>query len=268
MIKVTGAGGFIGQAIINYCVQQEIPVVGYSRSVSSEFIERIDSYENIPAGGRLIHLAEEKVASQVSELIGQKQVKLSRFLSQIKFDNIVYVSSASVYSSSPDLIEVDSPNYSTSLYSKFKRQSENFFLENGFSVARLSNVYGSNMYGENLFSTIISQATCREIKIFTLNSVRDYIWVEDAARQLVELAISSLSGKFHISTGNATSVEEVIRVSCDLHGNTDYKIVEIKPVCEFSKIVLSNKKTLRLLNLEEPTRIEVGLEKIIKGLNP
>lgn len=265
IIKVSGATGFIGKAVLRNCHSSSIPVIGYTRNkncASSDLIA-IKDYGEIPDEGILIHLAEEKVASNMSSEIIEAQLKIANNLSNKKFQSIVYASSAVVYSNSEDLINIDSQYFADSLYSQSKRKCEEYFLKKNHKVARVANVYGPEMSVENLFSTIIKQKDNEIISVQTLNAVRDFIWIEDVARQLVQIALAKSSGIYHVSTGVGSSIEQIIKIICDISGNNNYIIKELKMDVPFSRIVLNPSKTIEKIQSNEFISLREGLIKLL-----
>jgi nucleoside-diphosphate-sugar epimerase len=130
MLKVTGANGFIGNAVLRYCRTHQIAVTGYSRSAScAADVVQVKDYCDIPASGSLIHLAECRTVGAITDEIIQNQFNLVQNLVAKNFNQLVYVSSAAVYQSSPEIIRTDSTKYNNSLYSLGKLQCEQHVLK-------------------------------------------------------------------------------------------------------------------------------------------
>jgi nucleoside-diphosphate-sugar epimerase len=263
MLKISGANGFIGQAILNYCELNSIPVVGYSRSMPLRTnIVQLDNYSNIPEGGNLIHLAEERNIGEITPKISDGQVVVAEELSSKNFSKIVYISSAAVYLESDEKISAKNHLFSDSLYSRGKRKCEDFFLKRNHLVARLSNVFGPGMSPINIMSKIIEQRSNPTIDVYTLSSTRDYVWVDDVAKLLVKMVRSDTAGVFHASTGIGTSIKQLIDVICSLSENTDYSIREFKTT-PTSKLVLDPTLTTSEFQWTPAVSVELGIKKLL-----
>ena len=88
------------------------------------------------------------------------------------------------------------------------------------AIGRISNLYGPGQNLDKLQGLIsklaLSCATQLPINIFVpLDTIRDYIYVDDAAREAVRLtdvsAASRRTGRFVIATGESTTIGQLIR---------------------------------------------------------
>jgi len=267
MIKVTGATGFIGQAVIKFCRMNSIPVIGYSRSQndSNENIFQINDYKLIPEGGNLIHLGEHNHIGTITPDLISEHLNVTKSLLTKNFTKIVYGSSAAVYASSPIPISALSNHFSETSYSISKRENEILFLKSSNIVARISNVYGPNMSTYNVLSNILKQRLNSNISVQNLAPIRDYIWVDDVAEALVKLALSDITGVYNVSTGQGTSVAELIRIICKISNNTNFTCNESSPGT-LSKIVLDSDPLKLSLNWNPSTSLEHGLNILIRDL--
>lgn len=267
MIRVTGASGFIGNAVLEYCKAKALPVTGYTRSnvSSNSLLEFVSSYHEVPGDGYLIHLGEHNSIATITSDIVKQQLEVSKSLSQKPFKKVVYVSSAAVYRASENCISVHSKNFSDSMYAEGKLKSEKFFTDSGNSVARLSNVYGPMMSQNNVLTTVLRQRNKSVIEVQNTKPVRDYVWVEDVAKALVEIVQSPQVGTFHVSTGVGTSVEELISVSCQISKNIGYQVKETQPG-NGNKIILDCSETTKEIGWRPETSLYSGISKLIGSL--
>lgn len=264
MIKVTGALGFIGQAVIRYCRARQIPVTGYCRSPSDdEAIVQLVDYSEIPEGGTLIHLAECRTASEVTDDVLKQQLYIVKKLLSKKFNQFVYASSAAVYKTCSEMIQTDSIEYDDKPYARGKVQCEDYVLSNGGVVARIANVYGPKMAKNNVLATILNQSYEKKIQVFNTTSIRDYIWIDDVAAALVEMALKNKKGIFHVSSGDAATVKDLIRIVCQLSENNDYYIEETQPT-SLSKIVLDPSQTIIQFGWQPTISIQQGLQILLQ----
>lgn len=264
MLKVSGANGFVGKAILKYCAIHQIPAIGYCRSkVLAAGLVQLKDYRDIPEGGRLIHLAESRQIGDVDAKVMQQQSELADLLAVQKFEKIVYASSAAVYASAQHIIDVGYQQFSDTLYAQGKLNCERLFVKQGHLAARLANIYGPGMAPQNVISAILAQRQQTEISVFTLNSVRDYIWVDDVAAGLVQMALSQQQGVFHLSSGIATSVLDLIQHSCQLANNRQYQIIQTKQIPQ-STVVLNPAKTLQCFAWRPVVDVIQGLSLLIQ----
>lgn len=264
MIRVTGASGFIGQAVLDYCKGRSLPVVGYTRSSSSSksALVFVSDYTAVPGDGVLIHLGEHNNISTITTELIEQQLKVSEQLAKKPFQKIVYASSAAVYGPSEDVIKVTSVDYSESIYAQSKLKSENYFLASGNTAVRLSNVFGFKMAQNNVLTTVLRQRNQPLIEVQNVKPIRDYVWSEDVARAMVELALSQHQGIFHVSTGIGSSVADIISMVCEISGNNNYQVRETKPGYG-NKIVLDSSETTQKLGWRPQTTLHSGLANLI-----
>ncbi len=264
MLKVSGASGFIGSAVLEFCRMRSIPVEGYTRSkkMQSEGLIYVPSYDLIPEGGTLVHLGEHNNIGTINADIMKSQEQVAFSLSQKKFEKIVYASSAAVYGNHLEAIPPDSVCFSQTPYAISKRANEKVFLNAGHIVVRLSNVYGPGMSDNNVLTTVMKQGRQSIIRVQNTKPVRDYIWVKDVASALIELSASDFSMMFHVSTGVGTSVLELIRLVCEIEGNESYSIEETLPG-DGSKVVLSSDETQKSIGWTPSVNLRSGLTQMI-----
>jgi nucleoside-diphosphate-sugar epimerase len=231
MIHVTGANGFIGQAVISYCKSHGFEVRGYSRnpSISQENIFYVENYSLIPRDGILIHLGEHSHIASINEQVIQQQLATAKAVAEMDHRHKLYISSAAVFLPSDQPIKTESQDFSQSLYAQGKLMCEQIFLSRSGSVARLSNVFGPGMSRDNVLSAILQQRNAKLLRLQNLRPIRDYIWIDDVASALVALTIQKFGEIFHVSTGQGTSVRELVQTVCLAAGNLDYQIEETKP---------------------------------------
>lgn len=265
MIRVTGASGFIGQAVLKYCQSRGLPVTGYTRSQNLQLATYVASYSQVPANGMLLHLGEHSHIGTITKEIIESQVQVSQKLVTKKFEKALYVSSAAVYGPSAGVISVDCTRYSDSVYAQGKLLNEAIFLQAGYAVARLSNVYGPHMNLNNVIGTILQQRRSSKVEVYNTKPVRDYICVEDVAAGLVTLLLSGEEGIFHLSSGRGTSVQELISQICELSQNDNYSVNETMPG-PAGQIVLDSSKTTEKIGWMPQVTLTQGLRSLIGNI--
>ncbi len=264
MIRVTGANGFIGQAVMRYCLQHKLDVTGYSRSAPAhEHIVQCEGYGGIPKHGWLIHLAQTRTLGELTEDEAIGQAMVSNVLANGGFTHCVYASSAAVYApSEKPVVSTDGP-FASHLYARSKLQNERYFAQSGGTIARISNVYGPGMAANNAVSAVLSQCRSSHIDVFNLSAVRDYIWVDDVAEVLVKMVLAQKAGVHHVSTGVGTSVNDLITLATRSAGNTHFTVSESTPQPS-SCVVLDACETQLCYDWQPKVAIADGIERLVR----
>ena len=135
---------------------------------------------------------------------------LSRMIRQGGIDALVYLSSTRVYQHATEATEDAATSVRSDvpsdLYNLSKLMGESLCLASGtgrVAIARLSNVVGPR---EGRRDTFLG-ALCREARGGRIvlqtapDSAKDYIWIDDAVRGLVELATGAAQGIVNIASG-------------------------------------------------------------------
>ena len=110
----------------------------------------------------------------------------------------ILASTADVYAAGNEPHDEDSPVSPVTVYGQTKAQAESLVAaaasrspKTSFLCARLFNLYGSDPTVEHLIPAIIKQATAGSlVRVGNLQSIRDYVYVEDAAKALTELLLA------------------------------------------------------------------------------
>lgn len=264
MIRVTGANGFIGQAVMRYCLQNQLDVTGYSRSAPAhDHIVQCEDYAGIPKQGWLIHLAETRTLGDLTEDEASCQTMVSHVLANAGFSHCVYASSAAVYvPSEQPVMSTDGP-FASHLYARNKLLNEQHFARSGGTIARISNVYGPGMAANNAVSAVLSQCRASHIEVFNLSAVRDYIWVHDVAEILVKMVLAEKADVHHVSTGVGTSVNELISLATHSAGNTHFTVSESAPQ-PLSSVVLDVCETQLCYDWQPKVAIADGIERLVR----
>lgn len=211
-LVVTGASGFLGQAVLRAARDRRIEALGVSRRAAGDWHQVGDYCETpCPEGSTLVHLAQARDAVTVLEdpWIAEDAVDTVKALLAKPFAGLLYGSSAAVYAVGPATPRkpTDDANAS-SPYAEMKRRSEDLFLERDGTVARLANLYGPG--GASTFS-IIEEIVAQlggtgPIKLRNAKVERDFLHVDDAAAGLLALADTGRSEIYNLGTGSAVSI--------------------------------------------------------------
>ncbi len=134
---------------------------------------------------------------------------LKKILEQADFEQLIYLSSTRLYSKSELALESEMQKVASfnkdNLYNISKLMGESLVLssERNCQVVRLSNVIGHQIGEGNFIGMLIKEAKeNRKIILQTsLNSEKDYIWIDDAVNALVAIAKKRKKGIYNIASG-------------------------------------------------------------------
>ena len=245
-ILLTGGVGFVGRAVYRMLSQHhDVLCVDTSEHTYGRFtieelrdlrIERVDIRDDTGIHEILthhdpevvIHLAavhfipecERDPARAVSINVGGTVNLLQHCSPGTRF---VFASSGAVYAPSVDPHDESSPIEPSDVYGLSKMHAESYVRHlaatRGLAavVLRLFNVIGAGETNPHLLPEVMAQlrAGSRSLRLGNIESRRDYVWVEDAARAFV---LAALQGSIpegsvataNIGTGKAHSVREML----------------------------------------------------------
>ncbi len=167
---------------------------------------------------------------------------LRQVLEHAQFDNLIYLSSTRVYAgcehaeeSQPLIVRPEQPDY---LYNISKLMGENLTLNAGRNgrVARLSNVIGPDMGTDNFVGAVLDEAQrTGTVRLHTsLNSSKDYIWIDDAIEALAALSTPDAAHITNIAGGQNTTHAELSswlrKHGFDVNVDTDAPTTSFPPI--------------------------------------
>jgi UDP-glucose 4-epimerase len=238
---VTGAGGFIGRAVMASLAARGVPVRGIERPDYSAAQDLTLADLTDPAAVRdavagaardlgapltVFHLAGQANAgvcqNDPANAFAANVTATAALLEACRLtglSRIVFPSTALVYAPSPGPLDERAPLAPRSLYGATKCAAEWLLrgsaADFGFSVdiARLGNVYGAGGPADSVVATLLRQLT-RDggARLKTLAPVRDFVHRDDAAEALVRLAEAGNEPGcrvFNVSSGVPTSIAEL-----------------------------------------------------------
>ena len=245
-VLVTGAGGFIGSHLLAALKLQGAQIIAIDR-VAREGMQatNVRILSEVRQAFEWSQQLYGKPVEYVFHLAGQKSAGLAKqdpyetlqlaFQStlnilevarvQPELKKVVLISSLSVYGQKEDhqknlLQESDLP-IADSVYSSTKIIGEDLGLSywNDFgvpvSIARLANVYGPHQTNLAIIPSLISQMLqSQDLALGNVDSIRDFIYVDDVVRGLLELGVNAkTSGQiFNIATGVGTSIQGIVDI--------------------------------------------------------
>jgi len=240
-LAVTGAGGFIGRAVCRAAFQSghEVVAIGPGsagadprlRSHPEWIADPADLAPMLDGVDVLIHAAGRGTPATVRSLASpaaQNELEVAAAVldaaAHAAVGRVVLVSSGgTIYGDVPSTLPITEaqPVAPASPYAAVKAAIEQLGLAMDRSgrlrcvVARLSNPYGPFQYpwrGQGLVGSVFAQLSRGEaVELWgDGRTVRDYIYVVDAARGLLAAATQPGRSIFHISSGRGVATAQVI----------------------------------------------------------
>lgn len=239
-ILVTGAGGFIGSALVSYLKKKNRTVLG----LGSKELDVTDpaSVRALPAEeiSHVVHMAGKtfvpKSWEEPDEFFGTNTfgtLQMLEFCRQHKIP-MTYISAYIYGPPEKNPIQETDPIGPNNPYAKSKYMAEELceFYAKQFdvkvSIIRPFNVYGAGQKENFLIPQIIGHAIKEDcIKVLDLAPMRDYIYLDDLL-EAIFLTIEKVQeyDVFNIGSGISYSVGEVIDMVQDILGT--HKRVECK----------------------------------------
>lgn len=214
-IVVTGASGFIGNAVVTELKKRGQNCIPVMRNRTGVYPDSciVESYEDTPEGDVLIHLAENATVGQVNQQAHDAEGKATQLLERLlrkKYKRIVYASTYLIYGDKKNSERFESDSVVTSdTYTRQKLKCENILSKSGidFSCARLANVYGPGMSSSNVISDVMKQIPeSGNVMVRNDAPIRDYVYISDVASGLVDMALGKQCGTYNLGSGQSISV--------------------------------------------------------------
>ncbi|MGH3187034.1 MAG: NAD-dependent epimerase/dehydratase family protein [Streptosporangiaceae bacterium] len=186
----------------------------------------------------------------------------------------ILASTADVYAAGNQPHGEDGPVAPVTVYAQTKARAESLVAvaasgspRTSFLCARLFNLYGPDPTVEHLIPAIIKQATAGElVRVGNLDSIRDYVYVEDAARALTELLSSTANGALNVGTGVGTNGHRVVRLVGQILQKELTVVEDAKRMRDIDRptLVASPRRLCALLPWWPATSLEEGLARVLK----
>lgn len=264
-VIVTGASGFVGQAVLRRFLDSGIPVRGVARRKGQGLVT-VAQYPELPGSGDaiLVHLAQ---GANTSDSFGDEDIELCANLVGKRWRHVVYASSAVVYGDAKDsLRRPDEEVTPYNDYSRVKLACEKIVLDAGGTCLRLGNLYGPGMHVETVISAILGQIP-GDAPLVLQNTVpiRDFLWIGDAVA-CVMAACRTMPGEIlNVASGRGFAVGDVARMALRLAGESARPVVGKTSSPRSSCLVLDIARTCALLNWAPEMELADGLEILLRG---
>lgn len=266
-VVITGASGFLGQALLAGLGEAGISCVGLSRREIPGLL-RVPSYAEAPQGDLLIHLAEANDRGWVNaqgDAYEETSQRTLRALLDKGYQRVIYASSAVLYGDrdgSPR--RTSDPVHIHDRYARIKQASEQQVLATGGTVARLTNLYGPGMSSSNVLSAILQQLhRTGPLTLQDTSPVRDFLWVGDAASALVHMIRSPVAGIFNVGSGVGTSIRELATLVLEAAGQPDRPLVSLRSGTPPSSLVVDITETLSAFGWRPSVALREGLRQLV-----
>jgi UDP-glucose 4-epimerase len=295
-ILVTGAGGFLGNAVLRHgarlgCeLRAHLGPPGYEGLATGLDIDTVhadiadaDALGSLAAGvAAVIHMAgPAAVAASFdgaaeylrAHVLGTETVV--RLCRTFGIARLVYVSSAEVYGTparSP--VAEDAPLRPRSPYGAAKAGAESVVgaavRADGLDavVLRPFSIYGPGMRSDSVMGTIVAQALAGdEIQLFDTAPIRDFCLVDDVAdavwRACLARSPATPPRTYNIGSGRGTSIAELARAALEALGKRGRVVRRTgrdRPeVADVTELVADVAAARRDLDWEARTPLEAGL---------
>lgn len=184
----------------------------------------------------------------------------------------LFASTAEVYREAASPHREEDPLGSATVYGRSKIAAEQVLRETLASwdtdlvIGRLFNLYGPDPTAAHLIPSIAAQvATGDDLQLGDLTTVRDFVYVEDAAAAVVELVVRAPGGVYNIGTETATSGEDLVELVAKLLGRDLTVTVDPDRLRQHSRhaLIAARTKLRRALPWWPATPLDVGLKNVL-----
>ncbi|MGH3328959.1 MAG: NAD-dependent epimerase/dehydratase family protein [Streptomycetales bacterium] len=184
----------------------------------------------------------------------------------------LFASTAEVYRQSASPHREDDPLLSPTVYGRSKLAAEQFLRETtlrwdtSLVLARLFNLYGPRHTVPHLIPTIVTQAmTGDHLRLGDLTTVRDFVYVDDAAAAIVGLLTRGADGPYNVGSGTTTSGEDMVELVAKLLGRDLTVALDPGRLRRHNRhaLIADPTRLSRLLPWWPATPLDVGLRYVI-----
>lgn len=186
--------------------------------------------------------------------------------------HLVFASTADVYQESSFAHKEGDPLEPPTVYGRSKLAAERLLEDSALSgatrivTARLFNLYGLHHTVDHLIPTIVMQALGgSRLHLGDLTTVRDYMYVDDAAAAMVGFLAGQASGVYNIGTGVSHSGKAVVELTAKLLGRDLAVECDARRLRRHNRLALmaDPAKLRAFLPFWSATQLDEGLQRVI-----
>lgn len=271
---MTGASGFLGSALLRQfaLLHPDVEIIGVTRQ-SLPGLVHVGNYAESPRGDVLVHLAEVNDRQRVREAGPSYEKAVADTLDSLLekgFGRVVYASSAVLYGDEGAVPKrpID-PIYPDDAYTRIKSFSESVVVaQPGGAIARMVNLYGPGMGQSNVLNDVLAQLAGEgPIRILNASPIRDFLWIEDAARAIASMALGQPVGIFNVGTGIGTSIRQLVYTILSASGQPDRLIESAQSDKNLSHLVVDITATTAAFNWSPTVLLPAGITMLVEHFN-
>ena len=223
-ITIFGSGGFVGAALKRLAKDRDHSVLSPDRTWIAN--GRAKAFASPPFSEDLGHVIyciglTADFRTRQHETIEAHVSLLNELLERLTYQSFLYVSSTRVYQHGQETAEDTeikvNPLKSGDLYNLSKLTGESVCLAKGaptIRIARLSNVLGFDPSSNNFLNDVIRSAVVEGVVTLseTIDSEKNYIHVDDAAKALLNIATSGRHRIYNVAGPSNVTHADLVRV--------------------------------------------------------
>lgn len=185
---------------------------------------------------------------------------------------LLFASTADVYRGSASPHREDDPVGPPTVYGRSKLAAERLLRQVASAwqtrvvVARLFNLYGPHHTVDHLIPTVVTQALGSDrLRLGDLTTLRDFVYVDDAAAALAGLLTAGASGVYNVGTGTAASGDDIVKLVGKLLGRDLTAVRDPRRLRRLDRhaLVADPSKLCVLLPRWPATPLDEGLQSVI-----
>jgi nucleoside-diphosphate-sugar epimerase len=277
-ILVTGAGGFIGQALLRK-IESDHEVITLDRSKGD--ITNYNTFINLEKVDYVFHLAARTFVPdswiETINFLNTNVIGTTNVLEYCKRFNIPLTFVSAYLYGQPDSLPINEqapikPNNPYALSKYLAEQVCHFYSSYhnlDITIIRPFNIYGPGQPNHFLIPKITDLVKKNlTIELFDLSPKRDYVFIDDVIDALVRTLELKLAGfnVFNIGSGKSISVKEVVDYIQTAAGSQlDVKSKEQYRMEELNNVFADISQSWLKLKWAPITEFEEGIKKTLNG---
>ncbi len=268
---VTGSSGFIGSHLVRELKSQGYKVIEFDCDTGCDVCNPIHQNYKCDiiyhlAACPLIHTRDNPLYSIDVNIKGTANILEHARRTRAK---IIYSSASSVYGI-PDssIVKEETELHPTSIYGATKASSEllirtyNHLFNIPYTIFRFTNVYGPGQVNGVIPAFFKS---IRDNKPVTIsgdgNQLRDFVFVDDVVRFLVQASSPDIIGTFNLGSGCCYTINQLFDLCCHVAGKTVKRVYSPSQRDERSLSTVDLTRLRECFDKTPSTDLEEGLKR-------